>query len=289
MVGPSFLARLRFSPLHYKDGTPCYFRAACLAGLALCLVAQGLIVGARHDAELAQLAHAEESAPTSTQGTLQPAVSGTLQVGQSVSATTVGPSLGSTQASSHLVLAPNGTNVTLGERSLAANSSLSSAHVAPPSSELDVSLEPSSFWSMLGLSSDEDKLKAQLLKNRRAALVELLDSAAYFNSCGTINSNYAVCNYRFSKDLKARYDIAVKADPKGYLIAITAKDAQAQDPCARFTVNSQGEYFAYDQNGTQNLKCFANTEVPKQIMAISQALERLSSEGDENSALAARP
>ena len=294
MVGRSFWARFRFAPLRYNDGTPCYFRAACLAVLALCLVAQGLVLGARKDAQSAQLAQAGEnatSAQTLPQDQLTQGVSGTLQVGQSVSATAVGPSLSSATApvSSHFAIAPNGTNATLGERSLTATSSLSTAHVAPPRSELDVTLQPSGFWSMLGLSSDEDKLKAQLLKNRRAALVELLDSAAYFNSCGTINSSYAGCNYRFSKRLKALYDISVKADPKGYIIAITAKGEQAQDPCARFTVNAQGEYFAYDQNGAHNLKCFENTEVPKQIMAISQALQHLSSEGDDSSALAARP
>ena len=296
MVGRSFWARFRFAPLRYNDGTPCYFRAACLTVLALCLVAQGLVIGARKDAQSAQLAQAGENASSAQslqQDQLTQGVSGTLQVGQSVSATVVGTSLSRTTVSapisSHLAIAPNGTNAALAEHSLAATSSLSSAHVAPPRSELDVTLQPSGFWSMLGLSSDEDKLKAQLLKNRRAALVELLDSAAYFNSCGTINSSYAGCNYRFSKRLKALYDISVKADPKGYIIAITAKGEQAQDPCARFTVNAQGEYFAYDQNGAHNLKCFENTEVPKQIMAISQALQLLNSEGDEGSALAARP
>ena len=183
MVGRSFWARFRFAPLRYNDGTPCYFRAACLTVLALCLVAQGLVIGARKDAQSAQLAQAGENASSAQslqQDQLTQGVSGTLQVGQSVSATAVGPSLSSATApvSSHLAIAPNGTNATLGERSLTATSSLSTAHVAPPRSELDVTLQPSGFWSMLGLSSDEDKLKAQLLKNRRAETVRLTSTPA---------------------------------------------------------------------------------------------------------------
>lgn len=292
MVGPKFLARFKFAPLHYNDGAPCYFRAACLAVFALCLIAQGLVQSTTEsEPEPVVLAqdHALGAAMNQgdlNQGNLMQGATGTLH--PSLVASAVGPLGSDAHPSSHLVLAANGATAT----SLSATglSSTLSSSAKVTRSELDVSLQPSSsFWSLLGLSSDEDKLKAQLLKNRRAALVELLDSVAYFNSCGIINSSYSSCNYRFSKKIKALYDVAVEAAAEGYLISLTAKGEQAQDPCASFAVNSQGEYFAYDQNGYQNLKCFENTEVSKQVMAISQALEHLSSESAEGSALAARP
>ena len=292
MVGPKFLARFKFAPLHYNDGAPCYFRAACLAVFALCLIAQGLVQSTTEsEPEPVVLAqdHALGAAMNQgdlNQGNLMQGATGTLQ--PSLVASAVGPLGSDAHPSSHLVLAANGATAT----SLSATglSSTLSSSAKVTRSELDVSLQPSSsFWSLLGLSSDEDKLKAQLLKNRRAALVELLDSVAYFNSCGIINSSYSSCNYRFSKKIKALYDVAVEAAAEGYLISLTAKGEQAQDPCASFAVNSQGEYFAYAQNGYQNLKCFENTEVSKQVMAISQALEHLSSESAEGSALAARP
>lgn len=287
MVGPKFLARFKFAPLHYNDGAPCYFRAACLAVFALCLIAQGLVQSTTEsEPEPVVLTQDHALGAAMNQGNLMQGATGTLQ--PSLVASAVGPLGSDAHPSSHLVLAANGATAT----SLSATglSSTLSSSAKVTRSELDVSLQPSSsFWSLLGLSSDEDKLKAQLLKNRRAALVELLDSVAYFNSCGIINSSYSSCNYRFSKKIKALYDVAVEAAAEGYLISLTAKGEQAQDPCASFAVNSQGEYFAYDQNGYQNLKCFENTEVSKQVMAISQALEHLSSESAEGSALAARP
>ena len=306
MVGRKFWARFKFSPLRYNDGTPCYFRASCLAGLALCLMVQGFLGGASdHEAAGAmQLAH-NASAESSTSGTILP---NTLQGSQTVSATAVGATtmVSNTASSSHLVVDPINTisehgvitNATLSAPGISSTTKVAAPVSAPVTTAaagataepLDVTLQPDgSIWSFFGITSDEDKRKAQLLKNRKAALVELMDSADYFNSCGTINSSFSKCNYRFSNKIKSNYDVAVTAAVEGYQIAITAKGAQAQDPCAQFMVNSKGEYLAFDQQGYQNLKCFVNTEVPKQIMAISQALELINDARSDSSALAARP
>ena len=310
MVGRKFWARFKFSPLRYNDGTPCYFRASCLAGLALCLMVQGFLGGASdHEAAGAmQLAH-NASAESSTSGTILP---NTLQGSQTVTATAVGATtMASAVSSSPLAVAPvhtinpisdpgAGTPAPLSAPGLSSTTKVAAPASAAPvpavasagatAEPLDVTLQPDgSIWSFFGITSDEDKRKAQLLKNRKAALVELMDSADYFNSCGTINSSFSKCNYRFSNKIKSNYDVAVTAAVEGYQIAITAKGAQAQDPCAQFMVNSKGEYFAFDQQGYQNLKCFVNTEVPKQIMAISQALELINDARSDSSALAARP
>ena len=34
----NFIARYKFSPLYYNDGSPCYVRAGCLAACACCML-----------------------------------------------------------------------------------------------------------------------------------------------------------------------------------------------------------------------------------------------------------
>lgn len=292
MVCPKFVARLKFAPLRYNDGSPCYFRAACLGVLALCLLTQGVLVVTNHTTEDQAASSKVQLSSASSLGSDVATALGreNVQPSQTVRATSVSASTIVTGAgSTPFAVAPNGVNG-LGERNLSATRNVAStANVAAPSvyQPMDVSLaKDSSPWSFLGVISESDMAKQELLEQRHEAIAVLVDSAAYLNSCGTINSRFDKCTYTFKDDFKKHYEVDVFTTRDDYLVSFKAKGEQAQDPCTRFMVNSHGEYFAYDQNGYKNIKCFINSEASEKIAAVKQGLERLRQE--ENAALAAR-
>lgn len=116
-------------------------------------------------------------------------------------------------------------------------------------------------WSLFGFDSQEAKEHKQLVANRKQALVELSDGAAFLTSCGNINAGYIGCSFDFSKKVRSYYDSNIEAVADGFMITLVAKGNQQKDGCAKFVVNSEGVYQAYDVNGVVSQKCFADTKI----------------------------
>lgn len=258
----NLLARYKFSPLYYSDGSPCYFRASCLAVFAACLMLHVLLKPFSADTE-EQLQAQELMA------------SNELYLGDETPAA----------ATMYDPAAASANNIyTAADRGYLAPESINqSAEVQTA----DVNFEDSS-WSLFGFMSGENKEHKALLANRKKALNELIDGAAFLTSCGNINAGYVGCRFDLSKEIRPFYDASVEAADDGFLITLVAKGKQRQDPCSKFMVNSEGIYMAFDSSGHENLKCFANSEVSNQIVSINRAINSMGGNQDTSSALAVK-
>ena len=133
--------------------------------------------------------------------------------------------------------------------------------------------EQSKGWSFLGFSSEEAKVHQKLLANRKQALLELSDGAAFLNSCGNINSGYIGCRFSFSKKVSPYYDSTIEAADDGFMITLVAKGEQQQDGCVKFVVNSEGLYQAFNLQGVENQQCFLNTAIGEQMLSIHRVVD----------------
>lgn len=128
-------------------------------------------------------------------------------------------------------------------------------------------------WSFLGFSSDEAKVHKKLLANRKQALLELSDGAAFLNSCGNINSGYIGCRFSFSKKVSPYYDSTIEAADDGFMITLVAKGEQQKDGCTKFVVNSEGLYQAFNGQGIENEQCFLNSAINEHMIAIHRVVD----------------
>ena len=135
-------------------------------------------------------------------------------------------------------------------------------------SDLEVDLDSKSSWSLFGNSEEKKKNKA-LMRNRQKALTALADGASFLNACGNINAGYGTCHLSFAADVTANYDSRIEAKRDSFSITLETKGAQRDDPCVKFVVNSQGQYWAFDRTGRENSKCFTKSPLAQVANRIS--------------------
>lgn len=147
--------------------------------------------------------------------------------------------------------------------------------------------EVKSAWYMFGFGEKERKLKQQLAANRKEAVTEIIDGAAFLSACGNINSGYIGCRFSFSDKLKNNYDSTVEAVDDGFMLTLTAKGNQRNDRCSRFIVNSDGVYQAFDNTGALNNKCFGSSIKSSDVLSIRTTEDNLHA-SHSNTGLAAK-
>lgn len=272
-----FWARYKFSPLRYNDGSPCYFRAGCLAMLALCMLISAYLresgygasaltadtSGASASASASAAAAAASSSVTVSTATISTDSKAVINLA-SISDSQVH---GATVSGSDAVSSISGDSA----EGVIVPSVVDSAYEETELAAASEEEEESSMWRFFSLFSDEAKVKEFLLANRKRAISELADGAAFLTSCGTINSGFIGCRFEFSAKVSPYYDSSIEAADDGFMITLTAKGEQAKDICSKFIVNSEGVYQAFDQNGNISQRCLLSSDVGKQILAHSTA------------------
>lgn len=277
-VAQELYERYKFDPLHYEDGRPCYFRASCLALFAISLIAHVVLKvelqGSDNDSLMAQSAALDvnnNAVIVSNNNAKQNLVQGSIDLRASNNEVAISNAVAPTIVKDHVNAATLiANNQTKGDLKVQ-NSDTQS--LADTQNEIDVWDEDDSSWSLFGFSSDESKQKKALIANRKQALSELSDGAAFLSACGNINASFKKCRFSFSNKVKSNYESKVEAKSDSFNITLIAKGAQQKDPCNKFVVNSKGDYQAYDSNGMQNQKCFLNTIIGEQMLTKSSTLQ----------------
>ena len=268
--------RWDFSPLYYDDGRPCYFRASCLALCAFCML---LSVALKDDSSSADA----QDLLTQKQGT---AGGVSLTASSNVTVSSEGVILGSISDSSNLQM-PHGATLQHGEAAssmvdAAAATSMAEADPNATSGVLTADMiaksnaiaeaqdneqilgDEDNGWSFFGLFDNEHKVKKALMANRKLALDELVNGAAFLQSCGNINAGYLQCHFTFSQQVSSNYDSSIEAASDGFRIILVAKGEQLQDGCAKFVVDSTGVYQAFDAHGNVREKCLLGSVIKQQ-------------------------
>lgn len=215
--------RLKFSPLFYDDGSPCYFRAICLALFASCLILHVFLKDSQSQVVLSAEDH-------------------------SVSANTTDK-----------VINANGSQIDrISERVNANQAGLTQASNQVVTDQDD----DKSSWSIFNAFKDRTESSAEkLLQNQRVlALTEMLDGASFLVACGDINASYKNCKFTFSDKVKANYSSQIVFKNDLFIISLKAKGQQSRDLCSQFIISSDGRYQAYDYNGNVNSECLLQLE-----------------------------
>lgn len=279
----NFIARYKFSPLYYNDGSPCYVRAGCLAACACCMLLSVALKNPEPNSDMAvsesNLALAAVDAPQGAGVSSDVSIgangvisfqdsaaayddSGSLQHGAAARDAVQAAAAVSTQQQSE-------TEGTLSPEMIAANSAAADAVYE---AEADAEDDSWSFWAFF---SGEAKLKKERLAHRKQALEELVNGAAFLTSCGNINAGYIGCRFDFSSKVNPYYDSKIEAADDGFMITLEAKGDQLKDSCTRFVVNSEGVYQAFDAKGHERHKCLLDSGLAEQMVSIHRAVDDL--------------
>lgn len=248
----SCVQKLKFNPLYNEDGSPSYIRASLLAIFALSLILHVILKPSAID--------------NSSQGTIEDLniTSGNTVVHQSFDpfnkTAQVKPTVGNMQNASSLS----------NNKALAESSSLVASE--------------DEGWSLLGFDSQEAKENKQLVANRKQALKELSDGAAFINSCGNIKAAFTGCKFSFSKKVSPYYDSNIETVSNAFKITLVAKGEQQKDGCAKFIVNSDGLYQAFDARGIESQKCFLNSVISEQMLSIHHSVDNIANSHTPNGA-----
>lgn len=282
--------RWDFSPLYYDDGRPCYFRASCLALCAFCML---LSVALKDDSSSADDAQDLMAQNQGTEGVMH------LTPSSGVTVSSEGVILGSISDSSNLQMThrvplqhgeaassmvnaaaatsmvENDPNATSGV--LTADMIAQSNAAAEAQDNEQILGDEDEGWSFLGLFDSDHKEKKALMANRKQALDELVNGAAFLQSCGDINAGYLQCHFNFSEQVSSNYDSSIEAATDGFRITLLAKGEQLQDGCAKFVVDSAGVYQAFDANGNAQEKCLLGSVIKQQQESLHNAVAQVSS------------
>ncbi len=255
--------------LFNEDGSVSHFRVSCLSIVALCLLLH-----------VALKPNADDAASV-------------VQVAQSQSATATNIKV----ASSNQIMPVQGNSSRGSMTQANSNTKLESINATPSTTAEDVILskddsdwedeEVKSAWYMFGFGAKERKQKQLLAANRKQAVSEIIDGAAFLSACGNINSGYIGCRFSFSDKLKNNFDSTVEAVDDGFMLTLTAKGNQRNDRCTRFIVNSDGVYQAFDNTGALNNKCFGSSIKSSDLLSIRTTEDNLHS-SHANSGLAVK-
>lgn len=224
--------RLKFSPLYYEDGSPCYFRAGCLALFATCLILHVFL----KDNKIDEGEFASQSQ---------------VQVNQE-------------QQSNMQSTMKRSDQFIVNKAVLTRDSSSNNVNATIEKGD--------NSWSLFNAFNDKENVDEQkaLLIQRKQAVKELLDGASFLAACGNINSSYKSCRFNFSDKVKANYNSRIDASNDRFIIAIQAKGQQAKDLCQVFVINSEGAYQAYDYQGNVNNDCRLYMEENSESFITSQ-------------------
>ena len=240
----SYYQKFKFNPLYNEDGSPSYIRASLLAVFAMSLILHVLL----KPSEASYDNQSINNKLNITQGNM-------------VEHKSFDPFNKSAYNKATSDTLPN-------------EGSLKSGQIALDHKEVEpVIASEDQGWSIFGFDSQEAKENKQLVANRKQALAELSDGAAFLSSCGNINAGYIGCKFNFSKKVSPYYDSNIEAVADGFMITLVAKGEQLKDGCVKFVANSEGVYQAFDSNGLESQKCFMNSAINEHMLSLHRAVD----------------
>lgn len=262
--------RYKFSPLYYEDGRPCYVRIGCLSACACCLLLSVALKDNSPSADMGQSAEAGSSllASSSAVGANGVILSSDAQSDPARTLQHGAAAMDVVQTAAAVSTQETAQEGVLSLAAIDANSAKEEADTA----SLDVDTDEDS-WSLWDFLTGESKKKKALLTHRKQAIEELVNGAAFLTSCGNINAGYIGCRFDFSSKVSDYFDSKIEAADDGFVITLEAKGDQLEDSCARFVVNSEGLYQAFDANGFVRQKCLVNSGLGEQMVALHRAID----------------
>lgn len=125
------------------------------------------------------------------------------------------------------------------------------------------------------METDEEKLQSKRAKIRNEVLLELKNRYEFLQSCGTINAGFEGCSIKFTDALLEYYDARVSTAADGFNMTIIAKGDMKNDICIQFSLNSNGDFVALDQNNKPTQKCTPKDFIKQNLGAVYRATDHI--------------